>query len=430
MDYGTFQAPERSDNAAASPWKPAPRPDWVRSVNEIGRGLEAGAEIRLDADSLMEQARARTGLSDFGDEDFLEPLHVLTRSLVEEAELNFVGRLIARDEILSSLAGRLAIFDAVGRHPEILEQEIREPVFIAGAGRTGTTLLQELLARDEGHRTPLGWEVREPAPPADEAPSAREARIDRADDAISIWQRVTPEIEAMHAMGGRLAAECGVIFNHAFASPYFPFSYNVPSYSRWLGSADKAPVYRYHRKFLQVLQWLEPGRRWILKLANHIGDIEALLAVYPDARMINTHRDPLKVLASLAGFYGTMVWMRSDRLPDVHGVMQATSAGLAALLERTLERRREGILRDEILFEMRYTDLLADPIGTLGRIYDHFGWPFSDEARSEMRSYLKRHPQGSRGRYVYSFEDTGLDPETERRSFTAYRELYGIPNEI
>jgi hypothetical protein len=432
MQYGSFQSETNLAEGAVSPWKPASRPEWVSAVNELGRDLEAGGLdlVRLDADSLLEQAATKTHLADFGDDAFLEPLHILTKSLEEEANLNLIGRIIARDEILSGLVSRLAIVDVLKRHPEILDQEIKAPVFIGGAGRTGTTILQELLAEDPAHRTLLGWEVREPCPPAGESTAAREERIDRADRAISIWHRVTPESESMHAVGGRLPAECPVIFSHEFRATYFTFSYNVPSYSQWFNAADKRPAYEYHKKFLKVLQWQQPAKRWILKTATHIADVETLLEVYPDACIINTHRDPLKIVASLAGFHGTMIWMRSDQIPDVRGTMQATSLGLASLLDHTLQLRLRGVLPDDIIFDLLYAELMKDPVAAIGRIYAHFGWSFTDEAQSRMRAYLESHKQGSRGRYVYSFDNAGLDPAEERRRFSAYQDHYAVASEI
>lgn len=432
MEYGMFQSSATNAAGTASPWQPSSRPEWVEAINHLGRDLAAsgGVPIRLDADSLMEQTTANTGLSDFGDKAFLEPLHVLTVSLQEEANLNFMGTIIARDEILSALTSRLVVVDVLKRHPEILKQQIKEPVFIAGAGRTGTTILQELLVQDPAHRTPLGSEVRDPCPRAAESASAREARIARLDHAISIWHKVTPEVEAMHAMGARLPAECPTIFAQEFRSPYYTFSYNVPSYSKWLNTADRHPAYEYHSKFLKILQWRQPGKRWILKTATHIADIETVLDVYPDARIINTHRDPLNVLASLAGFYGTMIWMHSDQIPDIRGAMQATSLGLASLLDHTIQLRCQGRIPDEIIFDILYADLVKDPLAIVGRLYDHFGWSFTNDAQSRMRTYLESHKQGSRGRYVYGFDNTGLDPAIERPRFAAYQRHYGVASEI
>lgn len=434
MEYGTFHASgeQAGEAGGKSPWRPAERPEWVRAVNEFGVELEAGGvqPAELDADSLLAQAVTTAQLSNFGDDGFLEPLHILCRALETEARLHFVGRIVAHGEILRVLVARLQLVDALERHPEIGDEKIVEPVFVCGAGRTGTTILQELLAEDPAHRTLLGWEASDPCPPRDEPEAAREARIDHWDRALSIWQRVTPETAAMHRVGGRVPAECPALFNGEFRSTYFTFSYNIPSYAAWFSKADKRPAYDYHKKFLQRLQWRRPARRWILKTATHIADVETVLEVYPDARVINTHRDPLKVLASLTGFAGTMVWMRSDHIPDLRAMMQATSTGLAALLKYTMELGSNGLLRDEILYDLRYADFMQDPLGSLARVYAHFGWEFGDQTHERMRRYLAAHPQGAHGRYVYSFDDTGLDPAVERPRFAAYQEHYGVPSEI
>ncbi len=434
MAYTSFQprSEEAGDTSRPSPWTPAPRPEWVEVVNELGADLEADGvqPIRLDADSLLEQAANATGLSDFGDDRFREPLGILTKSLDSEAALHFTGRIIARGEILRALQARLQLFDALKRHPEILEERIEAPIFVGGAGRSGTSIVQGLLAEDPAHRTPLGWEVCDPCPPAGESAAAREERIASWDHALQIWHRVTPEIATMHAIGGRVPAECPTIFAGEFLATYFTFSYNIPSYASWLAAADKHVFYEYHKKFLQLLQWQQQGRRWILKTPTHIANVATVLDVYPDARFAYTHRDPLKVVASLAGFHGTMVWMRSDRLPDIRAVMQGTSLALASLLDSTIQLQSEGVLRDEILFDILYFDFMQDPIGTIAKLYEHFGWEYTADTRERMRRHLAAHRQGAHGRYVYGFENTGLDPETERPRFGSYQAHQGVPSEI
>lgn len=410
-------------------WRPAARPQWVQEINDLGRDLEAsGAQpLSLDAGALLSQARTRTGLADFGADDFLEGLEVLTRALEEEADLTLMGRIMARDEILNALECRLRIESAFREHPEIAEEIIEAPIMIGGSGRSGTTILHELLAQDPACRAPLGWEVRDPWPPA----HADDPRIQAADRAVRIWHRVTPEAEAMHPFGALLPQECTFYMNHSFRFGYYAAAYRVPSYVQWLIRQDLAPTYAWHRRFLQLLQWRSPRRRWVLKMPGYIDQAEQVLARYPDAKFLHTHRDPLRVIPSMMSFIGTIMWMRSDTPMDPTAFAQLMTHEFGRRLEHVQDLRARGILHRGNYCDVLYHRLVEEPLGHMADIYGQLGMELTPEARRRMQAWLEARSRAKRNTaaHRYGFEQTGLDLEAERKRHRAYRDYFGIPSE-
>jgi hypothetical protein len=190
------------------------------------------------------------------------------------------------------------------------------------------------------------------------------------------------------------------------------------------------PAYAYHRQMLQLLQWRAPRERWVLKAPSHMATLDALLAVYPDARIIQTHRDPLKVMGSVASILYATAWVRSDALDPEQVLQWFGGESCAFLLDNAMRVRNSGIVDARQFFDVRYQDLTQDPFGTIRGIYEHFGVSYSAEAEARMRTYLAAKPKDKHGAHQYAFEDTGFDLETERRRFAAYQERYRVPSEV
>src|SRR4051812_7445003 len=244
-------------------WSPAPRPQWVTELNAFGRQLGSPAAlVSLDADSLLDAARAATGLHDFGDDGWREGYGVFLRALEAEADLHLLGRLQARNDIVRALVNRLEVHDTLRRHPEIAHERIDAPVLVVGTGRSGTSLLHELLAQDPAHRVARTWELLHPCPPPERATYATDPRIAAADQEYTFWHLIAPEYRTMHENGGDVPNEDPLIDTLQFASDHLMGSYPVPSYARWLARVDLAPLFRAHRQFLQLLQSRCPGERW------------------------------------------------------------------------------------------------------------------------------------------------------------------------
>lgn len=413
------------------PWNPTPQPRWLDALNALGDNLgDAGAAmVSLDEASLLESAAANTGLDDFGGDWFREPLHILLTALENEANLTLTGRVLARAEIQRILQNRLRLEDTWKRHPEILQQPIDAPIVVTGLGRSGTTLLHELLAEDPANRVPRQWETMYSVPPQ-AGQSESDSRIAGVEREIVMMDECDPAFPAMHELGARLPAECIYIFAHQFATDKFTGEYFTPSYALWHADCDRTPVYNYHRRVLQLLQWRHPGERWVLKAPSHISRLHTLFATYPDARVVVTHRDPLRVIGSLANLMATLQRMRSDH---VHYELQieGMAESFAANMEKMADARRGGELPDGRITDVLYRDLVADPIATVEQLYGHWGINLADAARQRMQAYLDRRGHGKgRATHQYRFADTGLNRDRMRERYARYMNTYDVPEEV
>jgi hypothetical protein len=418
-------------------WAPKPRPPWVTELNAFGAHLGSPAAIvPLDEESLLDAARAATGLDDFGDDDapgggaWREPFGTFVRALEEEADLHLLGRIMARNEIVRALVNRLEVGATLARHPQILDERIESPVLVVGTGRSGTSILHELLAQDPAHRVARTWELLHPCPPPERATYETDPRVAAADQEYTFWHLVAPEYRTMHENGGNVPNEDPLIDQLQFASDHFMGSYPVPSYSRWLlARAELASVFRAHRQFLQLLQWRCPGERWILKSPSYLAKLPRFFAEYPDAYVVLTHRDPLKVLPSLVSIMATLRWMHSDTV-DVEAVVKSAVGGTAIAMDLVMQWRADGTLPDERIVDVRFDDLVGDPWQTMRGVYTRIGSPFTKEVEDHMRAYLDASPRERHGRHDYTFADTGLDLDATRARFAAYQERYDIPSEV
>lgn len=415
-------------NADDPLWVPPPHPRWLEAVNREGDHFDLVAVVPLDEESLLQHAQRATGLRDFGDDLWREPFSVLTKSLEEEAQLTLMGRLMARSDIILWLSARLGVVDILKKHPEILEEEITSPMVIAGLPRSGTSILFELLSQDPDVGVPLMWEALQPCPPPEAATYTTDSRIARADHLFTQWNRVAPEFASMHEMRGDIPAECGLLMAGTFISDHIAALHQTHSYAAWCADADYLPVYRYHKTVLQILQWKNPRKRWLLKAPEHQVHLDTLLEVYPDARIVQTHRDPIKCMASATSLMGTLYHMRSDQdfnaqLFDNIIMGEAT----ARRLEHVIEQREQGIVPAVNIADSRYQDLMNDPLSCIERIYAHFGMSLAANARQRMQDCLVNKPKGKFGQHDYNVDEAKAK---DRPMFRRYQELYNVPDEV
>lgn len=382
----------------------------------------------LDAGPLLEEACRRTGLDDFGDAQFRTGLEVLLRSLRDEAALHATGESIVREDLLRLLENRLRMTALFHAHPEITARPIERPLFIVGLPRTGSSILHELLAQDPENRSPMTWEVKFPCPPPETASFHTNPRIAAMDAELAQMDALIPEFKKMHPQGAELPQECLNMTTHAFASIFWSVSHDVPTYQAWLDGVDMKPVYAFHHDLLRLLHWHCPPERWVLKSSSHLWSLDALLGEYPDARIVQTHRDPLKVLASFTSLVTTLRQFYSGRF-DARRIGEQQAAFLAAGLERAVAFRERGRLSDDQVLDLHFADFIADPIGQIAGIYRHFGRTLSPSAAERMRKFLAANPGDKHGAHRYEFSATGLDPILERRRFTRYQERFAIPSE-
>jgi len=419
-------SPDGVDRRAS--WRPPERPEWLAALNREGERFDLSAVVPLDEHSLIEAARLQAGLDDFGDGGWREPFGLLCQDLDDAARLTLMGRLMTRSDLLIWLTNRLRITDLLARHPEILEQEVARPMFIVGLPRSGTSILFEVLAQDPACRAPETWEAMMPCPPPTAEGYEKDPRIERVHGLVTQWNRVVPEFASMHEMGGRIPAECGLIMASSFISDHVASLHQAPAYAAWYATADMRPAYAYHETILKILQWKNPRERWLLKAPAHQNHLDVLLETYPNARIVQTHRDPLKCMASTTSLMGCLYAMRSDQPFDSHAFEDIImGAATARRLEHGMDQRARGVIPDSSICDSRYQDLMDDPLGCVEGIYRHFEIPLSAQASERMQAYLRAKPKGRFGAHHYTIGDDELG---ERPLFRRYQQHYDVPNEV
>lgn len=383
----------------------------------------------LDPRNLVAQACEATGLADFGEDSWREGLERLTSGLESEARLSEIGVQVATGDILGYLVTRLEVTDWHRRHPEIAAVDVTPPIVIVGQGRTGTTILYDLLAQDPASRVPQTWEVDRPIPPPETATYGTDPRIEMVQMQLDASEMLVPGFKAMHPMGARLAQECVRITGADFRSMIFPTQYHLPSYARWLlHEADMAPAYRWHRRVLQVLQSKHPARRWVLKSPGHIWCLEALLAEYPGALLVQTHRDPLRIVASLSSLVAMLRKMASDTT-SIPEAAADFSDDLILGLDRSIDARESGAVTAERIVDLHFASFMKNPFETIQIVYDRLRLPLTADAERRMRAFFAANPKDKHGTHRYRFADTGLDVEEQRRRTRRYCEYFDVPEE-
>jgi len=344
----------------------------------------------LEGERLCEAARRRTRLQDFGDPPVQPALSVLARSLETEADLHPLGRFLMRFHLRGLLETRLRLANLWRSQAQPLSSvAIHRPVFITGMPRSGSTFLHELMAEDPDNRSPRVWEVMFPVPPRPTPRSAREPRIRKAQACLWWFRRLAPQADAVFPMRAMTPHECVAIHSYSFLSEEFVSTCRVPAYEAFLRSTSLRPAYEWQHRFLQHLQLGHPPRRWVLKSPDHAYGLEQLFAVFPDALIIQTHRNPSEVLRSschltevLYGLYarkgkGEPVGTREVRM-------------LSGLVERFIQFRDAHPEYEDRFLDIQYTELVSDPLAAVRRIYNQFDLPLTSAAAERMAALAAR----------------------------------------
>lgn len=356
----------------------------------------------------------------------MDGLHILLQDLQSEAKLHSVGSIAASRDALTLLHNRLRLVDDRKRHKEIAAQEVRRPLFIVGLPRTGTTLLHRLLAQDHGNRVPLTWEILHPSPPPRSSEQTSDPRIAQTQRELRRLEHLAPQFTRIHRVGAQLPEECIAIMGQSFASDRFPAMYRVPNYQAWFERHDLRAAYADHRRFLQQLQWHHPGRRWLLKAPAHLFALDALFATYPNAVIIQTHRDPVRVIASLASLITTLHSAFSDAEDPIE-----TGQNVARRWSEALRRgiaTRDGPNAGNFI-DIHYRALIDDPLGVVRHIYSRLGEQLSAQTEARMRNFLAENPQNRFGRHRYTLSSFGLDRHAERERYRNYKARFDVPDE-
>jgi hypothetical protein len=400
----------------------------LRTLNLAGAGLRGLGIERptLAPDAIVAAARRRSGLHDLGEDSVREPLEVLCDAVERESRLTTFGRIALRGLLVEALCNRMLLLDWAARHPEVREEKIECPWIVVGLPRTGTTLLSILLGLDPLVRPLEQWEASKPVPPPELATWREDPRIAECAATFEQLQALNPPIRAMHPFGATLATECVTLLIFDLRALSIETQAFVPSYGRWLEQADMGSAYRMHRLALQVLQSRLPTATWSLKTPNHLWCLPTLLEQYPDARIIWTHRDPRKVVPSVASLNCALQRAFSNHT-DPLAIGQDWSHKLHLAVTRGLAFDAEH--GSDWCCHVQYAELLADPVASVEKIYQHFGETPGPLHSRRMRAFLRDRPRDLHGRHRYEARDFGFDDAQLGARFADYCERFDVPRE-
>jgi Sulfotransferase family len=385
----------------------------------------------MNAVEMLAAAEHATGLDDWGgdeyfDREFRVLLETMLHSLEHESALTGNGRRGAGLRLAAALEARLGFIDDRKRRPELKRENIVKPIFITGLPRSGSTFLHTLMAQDPANRVPLTWEMILPSPPPTDANRHGDPRIARVERLLEAMGLQTPEIRALHPFGARLPEEDHLMAEIMLLGDNLPALWRMPSFNRQRAAIGMEIYFRTHRAMLQNLQAGMRGERVLLKNPGHIFHLQTLLAAYPDAQIVQTHRDPARVIPSVAAL---LVMMRRNSSHDVAPAEKIASSNLRAFadgLAKAIEFRKSGV--NQHFCDVHFRRMVSDPIGTVEGIYARFGMSLSDEARRAMLAWLadpaSRTPKGRHELAEYGLDEAAID-----RAFGEYLEHYGIVRE-
>jgi hypothetical protein len=371
---------------------------------------------------IIAKASAATGLSDMGDPAALDGLERLVRASNEEAHLTEVGAQRWEANLVATLSNRLRIVDYLKHHSELLERPVEAPMFVFGLPRTGTTLTINLLNADPARRCLLRWEALNSAPPAKAGALHSDPRYVAEQQKLEASIKYMPHIAAIHYEDADSPTECQYAMALSFCSQIFESNLHIPSYRNWFMSTSYLPAFRFHKQLLQLLQ-AENGGRWTLKNPWHPLFLNDLTTIYPDAQLVMTHRDPAEVVGSACSLIRHVRPMFSD-VVDLRDIAEQFIDTFDHMIAR--QNAYRDVHGADSIHDLRYADLMRDPIGEMRKLYAHFDEPFTPEAEVAMHKYLAEAPQGKHGKHVYSLEEFGLTKAGVRAHFKDYCDRYDI----
>lgn len=380
----------------------------------------------LDAAAMIKEAERVTGLKDWDGDSFKHPFSVLINSINTEAGLHELGVARARQYLSARLEQRLRMVQDRKLRPTIASQVIDRPIFIVGLPRAGTTYLHTLISRNPATLAALHWQLLLPSPPPND-PSIDHGESIRSIEAMLEYQgSLSPSIKLMHEHDAKLPEEDFLAFEFSFVSTGFLGFFDVPEYVAQVLGGDFTPAYEWHRRALQAMQIGAEQRRWILKAPEHTMHLDTLLKVYPDAVIVQNHRDPSKVMAST---FSLLSAIRSNYTDRVQRVGRAEALHFLQMYSKGLMHGinvRKDAVMDGRFLDVHYLELARDPVSVVAKVHQHAGLPFTDQVRNDVESWAQSHRQGAHGKHKYALADYGLTQGEVHEVFKDYIERYGI----
>lgn len=405
----------------------------IRALNKVlAAANKAGlAKVDLSADTLMREAREDTGLSHFGDDGFCDRLEVLSRSLRDEARLNPIGQRLQKQAIVRILKHRLYAEDWFTRHPEILDCELADPIVVMGLARSGTTRLHRLLASDPRFLHLKAWESINPVPwPECQLPPGNDdPRIQDIDRGLKAVLYMSPQIASVHPLGTLEVEEEVGLIQHGISSQLFEVQARIPGFANYLMAHDQDDAYRYMLKLLKLISWQrgdDTSKPWVLKTPQHMQDLDALMRVFPKAKLIFSHRDPVKVIGSICSMTWNSMVRDTDTL-DPHWIGEEWLNKAEQMLTKVQALRQQHIPAGQCL-DVHYRDLSDDWQSVMQDIYHFIAYPL-EPALPSMSAWLASNAQHKHGVHRYQLSDFGLSEQVVENRLGYYRDAYSIAKE-
>jgi Sulfotransferase family len=375
----------------------------------------------MRAPEIVQKARDQAGLEQFDSDTFREGLEIAAAAVDAHQSRTAQGRAFVETIYVNALANRLRVAEYARQHPEIRRARIEKPIFIMGMPRTGTTLASYLLGADPNFRSLLRWEVATPVPP----PTTARLKTDPRCLALQEQDAQGDPFAYIHYEAPDGPTECTFVMVGDFKSLFVESLSCSPVYSKWILGADLTSAYEYHRLFLQVLQSQAPGT-WALKLPSHALGIRVLMKMYPDARIIWTHRDPFKAVGSLISMISNVHRIGLER-PDIDYLAGNYPNQLAEHVRRPMAVQDE--LQRDPFYHLYYNELVRDPLGQMRKLYTWLGESLRPQALAAMQSWLAANPQGRFGKHAYGLEEFGLSKAKLLPYFADYLQRFDIEPE-
>lgn len=397
------------------------RPAWVRRLNAMGLANGgASAVAPIDADQLLASAMSTTGLEfcDLGDGDWEGRFRTLAAAIDNNPDLHVVGRMITREELLRCLRTRLFLGAARSSEPTMVDEAIVAPIAVVGPARSGTTIAFELLGLDDRLRTPIAADVLHAASPLDAADRRLATECEQ-----ELWSDIQPEFAAIHELRSDLPVECITLAMPSFAGNHWMMA--LQDLGDW--APDPVADFALHRAVLQAAQFGRPPKSWLIKTPAYLMAIDDLVAAYPDVSVIQTHRDPAKTMPSTVSTTAMIQWLRTDHV-DLDGLAPLIGAIFGDALSTVTARRASGDFPVPV-GDLRFTDLVADPVHAIGRAYGELGRELEPEHAAAIGEYVANKPKGKFGAHRYTPEEWGFSADTLRSELADYIDHFEIATE-
>ena len=378
--------------------------------------------MKINANEILDQAKSETGLSDLGEPLFFEGLNRLINSINNEANLNEIGIQAQPIRIQGLLSNRLRFEEDLKKFPEILDQEIIAPIVIVGLPRTGSTMTHRLLASDPNHTAMLWWEGRYPALLPGEKRGDIEARMELGKAEVDAVVAASPEALDIHPWDYKGADEEILLLEHNFLSTVPESFMALPSYSEWIEEQDHTLAYEDLKKFIQYLQWQNPGRekkRWVLKSPHHLGFIDKMISVFPDAKIIQTHRDPIKTVPSFCSMCANLFEPLTTNFDKVF-IGKHWSNKLTRALNHCMNISEQ---HPDNFLDLEFLNMIKDPIDEMKKIYEFIGQPFGEKTEVAMEAWREENKH-EMGAHKYSLEEYDLTESQINDNFAKYQQKY------